>query len=197
TLRINHDLNLTDCHMILFISDIIDYYTLKTVKIASLVNVFLMVHGNGIGVGLLLWEDPRPNLITLSSTFSNMEIDDLVESDTCIWSLSNDDSFLVNSVRKHIDEHSLPSLFPCTQWYKMIPKKVIVFMWRMLLDRLPNRLNLSSYGLDIDLISCMVCNGHVESNDHIFFTCDMAVAIWNLVRSWIDLPLPIFLSCED
>nr|GEU37599.1 pescadillo homolog [Tanacetum cinerariifolium] len=50
---------------------------------------------------------------------------------------------------------------------------------------------------DIDSISCMVCNGHVESNDHIFFTCDTAVAIWNLVRSWIDLPLPSFLSCED
>nr|GEV71902.1 RNA-directed DNA polymerase, eukaryota, reverse transcriptase zinc-binding domain protein [Tanacetum cinerariifolium] len=348
--------------MIHFISDIIDYFTLKTIKIASLVNVFLMVHGNGIGVGLLLWEDPRPNLITLSSTsnmsrianwhilidrfkarlsgwkanlisiggrltliksvlrslgifhfsifkapemviksleslranfhesskklswvkwsntlasfdkgglggslsafnialllkwrwrlfnfpnslwvqvikdfhgnetgidlggcqtsgtwakivgtinhlhssgivplnsirfkvgdgssirfwkdtwlgndplyirynrlfhlennkdyfisqrilngswewdwcrpitmgrsttefdnliidISNMEIDDLAESDTCVWSLSNDDSFSVNSVRKHIDEHSLPSLFPCTRRYKMIPKK--------------------------------------------------------------------------
>nr|GFA05195.1 RNA-directed DNA polymerase, eukaryota, reverse transcriptase zinc-binding domain protein [Tanacetum cinerariifolium] len=54
---------------------------------------------------------------------SNMEINDLVESDTCVWSLSNDDSFSVNSVRKHIDEHSLPSLFSCTRWYKMIPKK--------------------------------------------------------------------------
>nr|GFA41408.1 RNA-directed DNA polymerase, eukaryota, reverse transcriptase zinc-binding domain protein [Tanacetum cinerariifolium] len=101
--------------IILFISDIIDYSTLKTIKIASLVNVFLMVHGNGIGVGLLLWEDPRPNLITLSSTF-------LTESDTYVWSLSNYDSFAVNSVRKHIDEHSLPSLFPCTRWYKMISK---------------------------------------------------------------------------
>nr|GEW34466.1 RNA-directed DNA polymerase, eukaryota, reverse transcriptase zinc-binding domain protein [Tanacetum cinerariifolium] len=50
---------------------------------------------------------------------------------------------------------------------------------------------------DIDSISCMVYNGHVESNDHIFFTYDTAVAIWNLVRSWIDLPLPSFLSCED
>ncbi|GJU46842.1 RNA-directed DNA polymerase, eukaryota, reverse transcriptase zinc-binding domain protein [Tanacetum coccineum] len=151
------------------------------------------------------WDWCRPITMGRSKTefdnliidISNMEIDDLVESDTCVWSLSNDDSFSVNSVRKHIDEHSLPSLSPCTRWYKMIPKKVNVFMWRMLLDRLPNRLNLSSHGLDIDSISCMVCNGHVESNDHIFFTCDTAVAIWNLVRSWIGLPLPSFLSCED
>nr|GEY92011.1 RNA-directed DNA polymerase, eukaryota [Tanacetum cinerariifolium] len=146
----------------------------------------------------------KTEFVNLIIDISNMEINDLVESDTCVWSLSNDDSFSVNSVRKHIDEHSLPSLFSCTRWYKMIPKKVNVFMWRMLLDRLPNRLNLSSRGLEIDSISCMVCNGHVESNDHIFFTCDhifftcdTAVAIWNLVRSWIDLPLPSFLSCED
>nr|GFA71946.1 RNA-directed DNA polymerase, eukaryota, reverse transcriptase zinc-binding domain protein [Tanacetum cinerariifolium] len=151
------------------------------------------------------WDWCRPIAMRRSKTefdnliidISNMEIDDLVESDTCVWSLSNDDSFSVNSVRKHIDEHPLPSLFSCTRWYKMITKKVNIFMWRMLLDRLPNRLNLSSRGLDIDSISCMVCNGHVVSNDHIFFTCDTAVAIWNLVRSWIDLPLPSFLSCED
>nr|GEW53056.1 RNA-directed DNA polymerase, eukaryota, reverse transcriptase zinc-binding domain protein [Tanacetum cinerariifolium] len=47
-------------------------------------------------------------------------------ADICVWSLSNDDSFLVNSVRKHIDEHSLPSLFSCTRWYKMIPKKTLI-----------------------------------------------------------------------
>nr|GEV08318.1 reverse transcriptase domain, reverse transcriptase zinc-binding domain protein [Tanacetum cinerariifolium] len=119
------------------------------------------------------WDWCRPITMGRSKTefdnliidISNIEIDDLVESDTCVWSLSNDDSFSVNSVRKHIDEHPLPSLFPCTRWYKMIHKKV--------------------------------CNGHVESNDHIFFTCDKAVAIWNLVRSWIDLPLSSFLSCED
>nr|GFB11461.1 ribonuclease H-like domain-containing protein [Tanacetum cinerariifolium] len=56
---------------------------------------------------------------------------------------------------------------------------------------------MSSRGFDIDSISCMVCNGHVESNDDIFFTCDTTVAVWNLVRSWIGLPLPSFLSCKD
>nr|GEX42657.1 RNA-directed DNA polymerase, eukaryota [Tanacetum cinerariifolium] len=77
------------------------------------------------------WDWCRPITMGRSKTefdnliidISNMEIDDLVEFDTCVWSLSNDDSFSVNSVRKHIDEHSLPSLFPCTRWYKMIPKK--------------------------------------------------------------------------
>nr|GEX51612.1 RNA-directed DNA polymerase, eukaryota [Tanacetum cinerariifolium] len=77
------------------------------------------------------WDWCRPIAMGRSKTefhnliidISNMEIDDLVESDTCVWSLSNDDSFSINSVRKHIDEHSLSSLFPCTRWYTMIPKK--------------------------------------------------------------------------
>ncbi|GKE49321.1 hypothetical protein Tco_1480579, partial [Tanacetum coccineum] len=67
----------------------------------------------------------------------------------------------------------------------------------MFLDRLPNRLNLSSRGLDLDSISCMVYNGSVESNAHTFFTCDTAVVVWRLVHSWIGFSFPSFLSCED
>nr|GEV73670.1 reverse transcriptase domain, reverse transcriptase zinc-binding domain protein [Tanacetum cinerariifolium] len=142
---------------------------------AKIVGTINLLHSRPIAMGRSTTE--FDNLII---DISYMEIDDLVESDTCVWSLSKDDSFSVNSVRKHIDEHSLPSLFPGTRWYKMIPKKVNIFMWRMLLDTLPNRLNLSSRGLDIDSISCMVCNEHVESNDHVFFTCDTAVQFGRL-----------------
>ncbi|GJY08582.1 hypothetical protein Tco_0375636 [Tanacetum coccineum] len=42
----------------------------------------------------------------------------------------------------------------CTRWCTIIPRKVNIFMWRMLLDSLPHRLNLSSRGLDIDSILC-------------------------------------------
>ncbi|GJX87694.1 RNA-directed DNA polymerase, eukaryota, reverse transcriptase zinc-binding domain protein, partial [Tanacetum coccineum] len=59
---------------------------------------------------------------------------------------------------------------------------VNIFMWRMLLDRLPHRLNLSSRGLDIDSILCPVCFEHVESNSHAFFSCSAASNIWRLVR---------------
>nr|GEY48597.1 cysteine-rich receptor-like protein kinase [Tanacetum cinerariifolium] len=111
--------------MILFISDIINYFTLKTNK-----DCFISQH---ILNGSWKWDWCRPITMGRSKTefdnliidISNMEIDDLVESDTYVWSLSNDDSISVNSVRKHIDEHYLPSLFPCTRWYKMIHKKAI------------------------------------------------------------------------
>ncbi|GKA38896.1 RNA-directed DNA polymerase, eukaryota [Tanacetum coccineum] len=54
----------------------------------------------------------------------------------------------------------------------------------LLLDRLPHRLNLSSRGLDIDSILCLVCSEHVESNSHAFFSCSAASNIWRLEVLW-------------
>ncbi|GJZ87717.1 hypothetical protein Tco_0659327 [Tanacetum coccineum] len=53
----------------------------------------------------------------LISNIANLKPEELVDSDTFIWSLSHDDKFLVNSVRKHIDELYLPSLSPSTWFY--------------------------------------------------------------------------------
>nr|GEW65315.1 putative RNA-directed DNA polymerase, eukaryota, reverse transcriptase zinc-binding domain protein [Tanacetum cinerariifolium] len=128
---------------------------------------------------------------------ANLDEDEMADSDSCIWSLSHDGIFSVNLVRKLIDDLSLPTISPSTRWYKMIPKNVNIFMWHMFLDRLPNRFNLSIRGLKLDSISCMACNGHAESNAHIFFKCDTALAVWHLVRSWTGSTLPLFCSCED
>nr|GEZ03230.1 RNA-directed DNA polymerase, eukaryota [Tanacetum cinerariifolium] len=50
---------------------------------------------------------------------------------------------LVNSVRKHIDEYSLPSLFPCTRWYKMIPKKTLIQFLAWFVMGMLNRMTTS------------------------------------------------------
>ncbi|GJR13112.1 RNA-directed DNA polymerase, eukaryota [Tanacetum coccineum] len=127
----------------------------------------------------------------------NMDPDEIGEVDSCIWSLSQDATFSVSSARKHIDDCSLPTLLPGTRWYKMIPKKINIFMWRFFLDRLPNRLNLSSRGLDIDSIACPTCNGFVESNAHIFFLCNTASEVWHRIRCWCGSVFPTMSSCED
>ncbi|GJR92339.1 RNA-directed DNA polymerase, eukaryota, reverse transcriptase zinc-binding domain protein [Tanacetum coccineum] len=63
--------------------------------------------------------------------------------------------------------------------------------------RLPHRLNLSLRGLDIDSIMCPLCNNHVESNAHVFFSCDIARDVWSLVRGWCDSKFPSLSSCDD
>ncbi|GJR98981.1 RNA-directed DNA polymerase, eukaryota [Tanacetum coccineum] len=117
---------------------------------------------------------------------------ELVDSDTCIWTLSHDDKFSMNSVRNHIDELSLLSLSLSTRWCKIIPRNVNIFMRRMFLDRIPNRLNLSSRGLDIDSIMCPFYNVSMESSAHIFFSDDAASAVWHLVRVWSGSIFPSF-----
>ncbi|GKE38873.1 RNA-directed DNA polymerase, eukaryota, reverse transcriptase zinc-binding domain protein [Tanacetum coccineum] len=91
-----------------------------------------------------------------------------VDSDFVASSLSTDGTYSASVVRKHIDTCMFPNSLPSTRWYKIIPRKVNIFMWCMFLDRLPHRLNLSSRGLDIDSIMCLVYNELVESNSHVF-----------------------------
>ncbi|GJS74583.1 RNA-directed DNA polymerase, eukaryota, reverse transcriptase zinc-binding domain protein [Tanacetum coccineum] len=87
----------------------------------------------------------------------------------------------------HIDDVILPTLPVVTSWCKILPRKVNIFIWRLRLDRLPHRFNLSRCGLDIQAIACPVCSKGVESNDHLFFSCDVALNILRLVRIWLDM----------
>ncbi|GKC66131.1 RNA-directed DNA polymerase, eukaryota [Tanacetum coccineum] len=97
----------------------------------------------------------------------------VASEDTCVWNLGLNGTFTVNDARNIIDQKTLPSL-PSTSWDKIIPPKVNIFMWRLSLDRLPHRLNLSLRGMDIPAISCSSCNANVESANHIFFECIIA-----------------------
>ncbi|GJW26443.1 RNA-directed DNA polymerase, eukaryota, reverse transcriptase zinc-binding domain protein [Tanacetum coccineum] len=108
---------------------------------------------------------------------------------TCTWSLGRNGTFTVKDARYRIDQNILPTLAHTTTWDKSIPRKVNVFMWRLSLDRLPHRLNLSSRGMDILAISCPSCNANVESANHVFFECDIATDMWKLVFRWCDIPL--------
>ncbi|GJW16615.1 hypothetical protein Tco_0024051 [Tanacetum coccineum] len=97
---------------------------------ASIVGSIFHLHSSGIvslnsihfkvgdGSSIRFWKDTcRPVNVgitkaefdALISDIANLEPEELVNYDTCIWSLSHDDKFLVNSVRKHIDELSLLS----------------------------------------------------------------------------------------
>ncbi|GJY20642.1 RNA-directed DNA polymerase, eukaryota, reverse transcriptase zinc-binding domain protein, partial [Tanacetum coccineum] len=97
--------------------------------------------------------------------------------DKCIWSLDDDGVFTVGSLRRLIDDHLLPSLGFTTTWDKDLPRKVNIFIWRLKLDKLPHRLNLSLRGIETLEISCPSCNALVESNHHVFFKCEIAKEI--------------------
>nr|GEW04044.1 RNA-directed DNA polymerase, eukaryota, reverse transcriptase zinc-binding domain protein [Tanacetum cinerariifolium] len=72
-------------------------------------------HINGVWAslfGLVNVGRTKTKFDALISDIANSEPEELVGSDTCIWILSHDDNFLVNSVRKHIDDPFLISKYP-------------------------------------------------------------------------------------
>ncbi|GKC74022.1 RNA-directed DNA polymerase, eukaryota [Tanacetum coccineum] len=150
---------------------------------------------NRINNGQWSWNWSRTNLgvrnlaylCDMLNEIGQLNID--VNEDTCTWSLGPNGTFTVKDARYRIDQNILPTLAHATTWDKSIPRKVNVFMWRLSLDRLPHRLNLSSRGMDIPAISCPSCNANVESANHVFFECDIATDMWKLVFRWCDIPL--------
>ncbi|GJU43488.1 RNA-directed DNA polymerase, eukaryota [Tanacetum coccineum] len=142
--------------------------------------------GGGIGLGKILGD----MLLKISQVYLN------AVDDHCVWTMAKDDIFSVGESRRIIDSKLLPSLVPSTSWDKTLPRKVNIFIWRLDLDWLPHRWNLSARGIDIPLISCPSCKGNVESSYYILFECDSAKKVWKLVRNWCDISIPLFSSFE-
>ncbi|GJU34218.1 RNA-directed DNA polymerase, eukaryota [Tanacetum coccineum] len=105
-------------------------------------------------------------------------------SDRWIWRLDSLGDFSVKSVRRYIDDSFLPKEEVPTRWINSIPIKVNIFAWKVCLDKLLTRLNISLHGLDIPLTLCPICHVVVESTDHLLFSCDMARQLMRKVARW-------------
>ena len=57
------------------------------------------------------------------------------------WALTSI-GFSVASAQKYIDEHILHGGLKSTRWNRNVPIKVNVFMWRLILDKLPTMVNM-------------------------------------------------------
>ncbi|GJR94428.1 RNA-directed DNA polymerase, eukaryota [Tanacetum coccineum] len=104
---------------------------------------------------------------------------------------------LVKSTRICIDDNILPKNDVPTRWVKIIPIKVNIHAWKVFLDKLPTRLNLSLRGMDIPSILCPLCNSAAESTSHIFFSCPLARQVWNKFLRWWEMDSISFDRYED
>ncbi|GKC65148.1 RNA-directed DNA polymerase, eukaryota, reverse transcriptase zinc-binding domain protein [Tanacetum coccineum] len=119
------------------------------------------------------------------------ELSDMVNSisltpknDRYVWSLSNSGDFSVASFRKVIDENRYPGGRSRTRWVKYVPIKVNVTAWKIKMDALPTRLNISRRGMDIQSLSCPICDCGVESSSHLFFQCNLVRQVVRKISSW-------------
>nr|GEW24613.1 RNA-directed DNA polymerase, eukaryota [Tanacetum cinerariifolium] len=108
-------------------------------------------------------------------------------SDRWVWSLEGSGEFFVASIRKIIDDNRLSTVDTRTFWIKYVPIKVNVLAWKIKIEALPKRFNISRRGIDIDSILCPICECGVESARHVFFSCSLVRQIVRKVCSWWDV----------
>ncbi|GKD79600.1 RNA-directed DNA polymerase, eukaryota, partial [Tanacetum coccineum] len=84
-----------------------------------------------------------------------------------------------------------------TRWVKVVPIKINIFGWRVCLDKLPTRLNLSLRGVDVPSILCPLCSIAVESSSHLLFSCQLARSLMLNVARWWELEIHNFNSYGD
>nr|GEU60022.1 RNA-directed DNA polymerase, eukaryota [Tanacetum cinerariifolium] len=113
------------------------------------------------------------------------------------WILDSSGEFFVHSARTYIDNTLLPDVGPPTRWLKVVPNKINIFAWKISLDKLPSRLNLSLRGIDIPSITCPICCLNVESCSYLFFSCSFARLIWRKVARWWDIDILDFDAYDD
>ena len=124
----------------------------------------------------------------LQELLDNIEGISLCESrDRWVWSLEGSGDFTVASVRRYIDERYLPEVSTKTRWVNKVPIKVNIHAWKVKLDCLPTKLNISRRGMLLDSLSCPICGKAVESSSHIFFACHIVREVLRLVSCWWDV----------
>nr|GEV61857.1 hypothetical protein [Tanacetum cinerariifolium] len=103
----------------------------------------------------------------------------------------------LNEKVETIDDFMLPEVSSKTRWVKVVPITVNVHAWKVKLDGLPTRLNISRRGIDIESILCPICGKAVESTSHIFFTCEMSKEILRKISRWWDIDYMEVSSYEE
>ncbi|GJY84875.1 RNA-directed DNA polymerase, eukaryota [Tanacetum coccineum] len=134
------------------------------------------------GIEATQWEEI--NQIIDSMCLTSME-------DRWIWSMNGSGLFSVASTR--IDKLLLSLGGDSTKWCKLLPIKVNIMVWKLSLDRLPTRLNLSSSGINIPTLHCPICEDHLESRDHLLFSCTF---VNNVIDRFADGGKFKFLICR-
>ncbi|GKA74058.1 reverse transcriptase domain, reverse transcriptase zinc-binding domain protein [Tanacetum coccineum] len=101
------------------------------------------------------------------------------------WKLREDGVFTVKDLTKLVEERTLriENGGQETLWNKWVPKKVNIFVWRVLKGRIPVREELDKRGIDLDTTLCPCCDSVVESCVHSLVFFSFAMSVWEKIFS--------------
>nr|GEV68627.1 RNA-directed DNA polymerase, eukaryota [Tanacetum cinerariifolium] len=134
------------------------------------------------------------NIANLYSQLANYSLND--SEDDWSWAIGMS-SITVKTTREHIDQRYLPNDGMETRWNRFLPKKINIFIWRALHDRLPTRWNLSRKGIDVDSLPFPVCDAGIETIQHSLWFCSLATIVWHRIFVWLHITPPMLSNIQD
>ena len=81
-------------------------------------------------------------------------------------------------------------------WFSGAVPRQAFNMWLANLNRLPTKVRLASWGLNIQT-ACCFCSNQDESRDHLFLNCTYTTALWNRNFERLDPRRMAFLTWEE
>ena len=81
-------------------------------------------------------------------------------------------------------------------WFKGAIPRHVFNMWLANLNRLPTKVRLASWGLNIST-TCCLCSIQDETRDHLFLQCSYSNVLWNLLFARLDPNHASFFSWEE
>ncbi|XP_023761644.1 uncharacterized protein LOC111910085 [Lactuca sativa] len=116
---------------------------------------------------------------------------------TWVSSFVNDGKLCVAALRDRIERAYFPVCDGNFSWLKMIPLKVLGFIWRAKKSRIPSAAALNNRGVALESTVCGVCNTTEETGDHILVTCSLARNVLRMILHRCGLPGMDFHSVSD
>ncbi|GKU90507.1 hypothetical protein SLEP1_g4496 [Rubroshorea leprosula] len=82
-------------------------------------------------------------------------------------------------------------------WNPTIPTKVAAFNWKVLIDRIPTRINLFKRGIikDLEERKCALCKEEEEDSSHLFLNCNIAKWLWKACAKWWGITIVLQKEC--
>nr|KAJ0214496.1 hypothetical protein LSAT_V11C400197810 [Lactuca sativa] len=84
-----------------------------------------------------------------------------------------------------------------TKWIRLVPLKVMVFVWHACIDRIPSAVALSRRGISLPSIACQIFISGIDEADHFLVGCPFAKDVLAWIFNRCNLPFQQFDSVGE
>ncbi|XP_022008041.1 uncharacterized protein LOC110907357 [Helianthus annuus] len=109
-------------------------------------------------------------------------------NDEWVWKNNEDKSFTVKGVRESLAQQiNLNTVASDFVWNRWATNKSIMFVWRVVKNRIPTANALKRRGMILNDYNCKICGASEETADHVLIQCSFAEQIWSEVFAWLKI----------